>query len=258
MKHIRKRFFFEREAKNFMPDPSSFEEIKIEKGLNKDYLKDKNGAFTLIYTDKNILIGGLVHNVNGKNYAFPVPDPTLVYFNYAQNSIKVIEKCRESLLLKVELGHKLSEPAINEIYAYYSVTSGFVIFLFTSIESFINSLVPKDYKFIRKLNSKTEVFDQTQIQEYLDFKTKITELLTDITKKNFFKNQTTSNQMIWSLKEYRDNIIHTKQNPDQSTYFKLMRKSLDFKYTSALESVGDFMNFYKPGYIVECDCGSDI
>lgn len=64
--------------------------------------------------------------------------------------------------------------------------------------------------------------------------------------------------MIWSLKAFRDSIIHTKQNPDQSSYFKLMKIALDFKYDTALESVAKFMNFYKPDYIVECDCGSDI
>lgn len=258
MKHIRKRFFFEREASNFKPDPAKFEEIEINKGSNKDSLKNKNGSYTILQTDKNILIGGIVHNVNGKNYAFPVPDPTLVYFNYAQNSIRVIENCRKDLLMKIDFTTKLSEPAINEIYAYFSVTSGFVIFLFTSIESFINSLVPEDYEFIRKLASKTEVFDQTQIQEYLDFKTKITEVLTDITKKDFFEIQTKSNQMIWSLKQFRDSIIHTKQDPTQSSYFELVKLTLDFKYNTALESVGEFMNFYKPGYIMECDCGSDI
>lgn len=258
MKHIRKKFLFQQEVKDFKPDPAKFETIQLSKESTQDYLKGKNGSYTLIQTEKDFLIGGFVHKVNGKNYAFPVPDPTLVYFNYAQNSIKLITEYKKRLLEKVDITSKLSEPAINEIYAFFSVTSGFIIFLFTSIESYINSLIPADYKYFRKLNSKTEVFDQSQIQEFLDFKTKITVVLTEITKKNFFKCQTKTNQMIWSLKDFRDKIIHTKQIPDRSNYFELMKSSLDFNYEGTLESVAKFMNFYKPDYIIECDCGSDI
>jgi hypothetical protein len=72
MKHIRKRFFFQHEVKDFKPNPAKFEELEINKGSNQDFLKGKNGSYTLIQTDKNILIGGFVHKVNGKNYAFPV------------------------------------------------------------------------------------------------------------------------------------------------------------------------------------------
>lgn len=258
MKHIRKKFFFQREEKDFKPDLAKFEEIILNKESNHDYLKDKNGSYTLIQTAENFLIGGFVHKVNGKNYVFPIPDPTLVYFNHAQNSIKVIQSQKMRLLQKVDLTSKLSEPAINEIYAFFGVSSGYIIFLFASIESFINSLIPANYIFTKESKSKTETFNQSQIQEFLDFNTKITKVLTDITKKDFFRNQTRSTQMIWKLKDFRDSIIHTKQDPDQKSYFNLLKNALDFKYDDTLESVAIFMNFYKKDYIIECDCGSDI
>lgn len=257
MKHIKKRFLFQTIAKDFSFDPLRFEEIRLNKDSNQDYLKDRDGSYTLIQTEKDILIGGFVHNVGGKNYAFPIPDLTLVYFDYAQKSVKVIESKKKQLLEKVDLSLKLSEPAINEIFSFYSVTSGFIIFLFTSIESFANSLLPADYKFIRKSKSKTEVYDQFQIQEHLDFKTKITKVLSDISKKDFFISQTKTNQMIWSLKEFRDSIIHTKHNPNPFDAHKLIKKALTFKYMQTLDSVAKFMNFYKPDYIVECDCGNE-
>jgi hypothetical protein len=155
-------------VKDFKPDPVKFEEVELDKESNIDYLKGKNGSYTLIQTEKDILIGGFVHKVNGKNYVFPVPDPTLVYFNYAQISIKVVVENKKRLLEKVDLTSKLSEPAINEIYAFFYVTSGLIIFLFTSIESFINSLIPGDYKYIRKLSSKTEVIRQTPVSVHIE------------------------------------------------------------------------------------------
>jgi hypothetical protein len=155
------------------------------------------------------------------------------------------------LLQKVDINSKLSEPAINEIYAFFGVSSGYIIFLFASIESFINSIIPANYIFTKESKSKTEAFNQSQIQEFLDFNTKIRKVLTDITKKDFFKHQTRSTQMIWNLKDFRDSII-------QKSYFNLLKNALDFKYDDTLESVATFMNFYKKDYIVECDCGSDI
>jgi hypothetical protein len=258
MKHIRKRFFFEHKTKDFNPDPKDVEEITLSKESNTDVLKGKNGRITFLQTSKDFVIGGFVHKIDGKNYVFPVPELTLVYFNNAQGSIKFIKDSKTRLLLKADITTKLSEPAMSEIYSYFGVISGCIIFLFASIESFVNSIIPVNYKYVRELNNKTEVYNQSQIQESLDFKTKITKVLTEITKKDFFKHPTTANQMIWKLKEFRDNIIHTKQDATQMAYFKLLKMALDFKYEETLDSVAKFMNFYKQDYIIECTCGLDI
>ena len=65
--------------------------------------------------------------------------------------------------------------------------------------------------------------------------------------------------MIWNLKEFRDDIIHTKQEDNNMLRYEgLIKKSLNFKYDKALISVASFMNFYKKDYIVECNCGGDF
>ncbi len=239
-------------------DKDKFEVIEIDKNFDHKTLNDKKKSIAIISTDKKKLYGGFVHKVEGRNYIFPVPDPTLIYFHNAQISIARIKDYKAKLLNKLNLNQELSESGINEIYNFYSVTSGFVIYLFTSLESYINQLIPEDFVFKRELPKRTELYDKKQVQESLDFKTKITEVISDATGRNFFNNQTPTNQLIWNLKQFRDDIIHTKPDDNPLKYDKLIKTSLNFRYADTLDSVAKFMNFYKTDYIIECDCGVDF
>ncbi len=236
----------------------NMEYIELKDGVTEDALSKRRGTMAYVKTDDDIVYGGFVHNVKGKDYVFPVPDPTLIYFNNAQLSLASINDYKNKLIEKVDFRIKLSEPALNEIYNFYGVTSGFVIFLFTAIESFVNNVIPDDFEFIKKMNHKTEIYTKDQIQEAIDFKTKLKEVLPQATGKNFFQNSTPTNEKIWKLKEFRDEIIHTKPGQNQLKYDELIKTSLRFKYEETLDSVAKFMNHYKSDYIVECDCGMDF
>ena len=76
--------------------------------------------------------------------------------------------------------------------------------------------------------------------------------------KNFFLNPTPTNQNITNLKNLRDEIIHTKSEIDYSKQQILLKSVLSFKYDQTFEAVAKFMNFYKPDYITECNCGADF
>lgn len=200
-----------------------------------------------------------LEKLEGKEYIFPVPDPTLIYFNNAQGYLRVITERKKALLDKLNLDTtKLSEPALNEVYSFFGATSGFIIFLFTSIESYINHLIPKGFEYSKTGTRKTETYNMKQIQEFLDFKTKIKDVLPLITGKDFFSKSTPANQLIWNLKDFRDEIIHTKANENPLKYEKLIKTSLNFKYEKTLMATATFMNFYKTDFILECDCGQDF
>jgi len=259
MKHIEKRFLLEFRNEKEDLENSNLETYKITKDFDHRNLDGQRKKIILLVTETKNVYGGFVHKVNNKNYVFPVPDPTLIYFHNAQISIARIKECKEKLLQKLDFNSQLDESAINEIYEFYGVASSFVIYLFTSIESFINQLIPDEYIFIRKLSTKTELFDKNQIQDYLDFKTKITDVLKGAIGKSFFTNQSPANQHIWNLKEFRNDIIHTKPKDESPLrYDSLIKSSLNFKYEETLKSVAKFMNFYKEKYIIECDCGRDF
>ncbi|HMQ00805.1 MAG TPA: hypothetical protein PKC24_13580 [Cyclobacteriaceae bacterium] len=258
MKHIEKRFLLELDGDKFDLNNETFEVVHFDKNFDHKTLNAKKNSVVFIITDKKKAYGGFVHKVEGKNYLLPVPDPTLIYFHNAQINIARIKASKADLLKKLDFTQELSETAIKEIYQFYGETTGFVIFLFTSMESFINQIIPEDYIYKKELPKRTEVYNKKQIQESIDFKTKITDIISAVKGKSFFANQTPTNQLIWNLKEFRDDIIHTKPDGNLLKYDKLIKTSLNFKYEDTLHAVAKFMNFYKTDYIIECDCGADF
>jgi hypothetical protein len=258
MKHIKKKFLLESKKGSIDFSQPGFYEVDLTNGVDNSELTKNKKSAAFLETDNGHIYGGFVHKVNGKHFVFPVPDPTLIYFNNAQLSVARITATKAKLLESIDFDKSLGEPALNEIYNFYGTTSGFVIFLFTAIESFINQQIPDGFVFENQLSKKTELYNKQQIQEYLDFKTKVTSVLKEISGKDFFQKQTPSNQLIWNLKKFRDAIIHTKPNATILQYDDLIKTSLNFNYNKALEAVALFMNFYKPKYIIECDCGKDF
>lgn len=258
MKHIKKRFLLESQRDEISFNKEKFEVLDIDKNFDNKKLNGKKKSIAFVATEKNFVIAGFVHKVDGRNYIFPVPDPTLIYFHNAQTSIAKIKEHKTKLLKKLDFNQDLSETAINEIYNFYSVTTGFVIYLFTSIESYINQHIPDNFVFKKVTNKRTELYDKKQIQEGIDFKTKITEVLSEATGKNFFGKDTPTNQNIWKLKTFRDEIIHTKPGENPLRYDDLIRMSLNFRYSDTLDAVAKFMNHYKTDYITECGCGVDF
>ncbi len=257
MKHIKKRFLFEKQT---TPDQTIEDEFlhtfSINDQFDESILSKHKDQMIYFGTESNKLIGGFCHKVSGKNYVVPIPDPTLIYFHSAQIGLTRIEDEKNKLIQKLEIKSGLSEAVIFELYNYFTLTSGFVIYLFTAIESFINKSIPKDYIFNRKLNNRTELYNLSQIQEHIDFKTKITTILTEITGKDFFKKQDA--HRIWNLKEFRDQIVHTKKGETEIAYDSLVKRTLNFKYRDTLKTTADFMNYYEKDYIVECGCGKDF
>lgn len=130
--------------------------------------------------------------------------------------------------------------------------------LFTSIEAFLNSQIPNDYVYKNKQSSKTELYDWLQIQKHIDFSTKIKKILPEITGKSYFTKSTINNELILNLKEFRDDIIHTKNDSSPLIYHKLIDKAIKFKYDKTIEAVAHFINYYKPNYIEVCNCGKNF
>ena len=179
----------------------------------------------------------------------------------ADASEKVEASTNEALVTETketQAKEEVAEEATNEIYHYYGHASNCIISLFTAMESFINHLIPDSEKFERVLKNRTEIYSKEQIQEHINFNDKLKTVLPYFFEgKNFFQKSTPANQLLTSLKELRDDIIHTKSEKNFEKQEQLFARVLKFKYDKAIEAVGTFMNFYKPDYLMECDCGID-
>lgn len=265
MKHIKKRFYLTKTEKELKKDKNmvqfGLETLPLPANPNTVKLKSKNAQIFLI-SENGEGYGCFLCKIDGKERALPVPDPTLVYFNSAQRYFSLMKKTRKKLVDKLDTSKPLTETGINEIYDFYEITSGFVIFLFTAIESFINQRIPENYQYVYKGAKKTEIYSQTQIYQTIDFMTKFKTILPDATNNRSFKTGTPTYTHIVNLKKFRDEIIHTKPQKEgkniEIDYKELLKRAINFKYKDSLFAVAKFMNHYKSGYIVECDCEQDF
>jgi len=255
MKHIKKKFqfeqtFTEQEIENLAESPhyAKFEDINGTK-------PPKHQACFLL-TDTNKVINAFPVNIHGKYRYIPEPDPVLIYFNNAYSNYKNLANVRDNVYSKLD--NKLSELMINELYEYFGLTNGFIIFLFTTIEAFINRQIPEAYTYVIKRSNRTEIYDKEQIQRQISFDDKLKIVLKEITSKNFIKDYPLKYQHIVNLKEFRDSLVHVKADNKSTTPFEhIYKKALHFKYEETLHAVRDFMNYHEINYIEECQCGND-
>lgn len=252
-KHIKKKFiieldFTEEEMRRFenSTNSSPFEEVS---SLTKEHF----GKPAFVTTDTNKVIMCFQYKSNGKTKLIPEPDPVLIFFHSAYTNYARIEETRKKIL-NILSEAKLTELIINELYDYFGIVTGFVIFSFTSLEAFINQSIPADITYKRTNKRSTEIFNKEQIERYFSFDDKL-EVLEEVTQKNFSKKHIPTYQHIVNLKEFRDNIIHLKKvTKGSSPYDHIYKKAFDFKYSDSLNAVASFLNYYKPGYVEECPC----
>jgi len=216
--------------------------------------KIPKGMTPYLTTEDNKIFKAFSFQYKNQTKIIPEPDPILVYFHAAYLNYIQIEEKKQEILDKLS-EHKLSEVMINELYGFFSVTSSFVILLFTAIEALTNRCIKKDFIYKKINNRRTELYTKTQIEKYFPFDEKIDEVLPDATGKNFKKHFPMKYSHINNLKDFRDMIAHTKEADDDSTYDYLYKKALTFLYTDTLDAAKDFCNYYvADDFIVECPC----
>jgi hypothetical protein len=255
MKHIKKKYLFQKEG-SFNNLSSN---LKTFNTLDQNILKEINKKEAYLEMEGGYVVKALVHNHNGKPAIIPIPDLTLVYYDSAYD-LNVLRKKQEKILFEKVLIKEtnLGEEALNEIYRYYGYSSSCIISLFTTLESFVNHLIPNDKPYFKKQKQKTEIYDKSQIQNYIQFDEKIKEVLPyffdGIT---FFKVQNNNTQLIENLKMVRNEIVHPKSEITFKAQEELIKKILKFNYDSTFRAVAAFINLYKPNYIIECDCDNN-
>ena len=79
------------------------------------------------------------------------------------------------------------------------------------------------------------------------------------TKKSFHVEFGNKYENIQKLKEFRDAIMHTKSdNGNPAKFYEdLYTCALNFNYTDTINHVRDFLNYYEPNFIEECNCGKE-
>lgn len=256
MKHIKKKYQVELKIKNNLNSTLIQSPLSV---LDQEVLKSnykKNNLLLLTEDDEGYL--GFIYNNQGTYVPIVLPDFTLVYFDFAYNLNKNRKEIQKTLLNKLKDFKTITEDRSIELYEFFGISTSCIINLFTSIESFINHLIPKKQNYKLTKNSRTEIYNCEQIQENIPFMDKIKYVLPQFFEKNFYDENLKAKNHIQNLKELRDSLIHTKSNSTYKTHIETFEKLLNFKYTETFDSVQLLFNYYKPNYIEPCSCNNDF
>lgn len=254
MKHIRKKFLFHDRLKQMTEMPSAFTEVDLN-SINQKFLKDKSkNNFVILQTDHADKVFSFIYNDNGKQCVIPVPDFSLVNFNFAYQLNMQRKELKKKLVQNLSDLSLLNEMNSDYAYNYQGHASSCIICLFTSMECFINSIIPEDFLYRVTSDKKTEEYNKEQIQLTISFTDKLTKVLPAALGKNYFANSTPTNSHIYHLRDIRNDIVHPKSDNTGEKHAEIIKRLLNFKYDETFNAVFNFFNFYIHDYIEECPC----
>lgn len=256
MKHIKRKFLFHDELQKIdLTESSNY--IKKDE-INEQLLKkNSKDGFIILETELGEKVFSFIYNNSGKHFMIPVPDFSLVNYNFAYTLNIERKEHRRKLIENLADLTTPNEVSNTYAYDYQGCASSCVICLFTAIECFVNDIIPEDFVYQIKSPRKTETYDKKQIQVSISFMDKLTQVLPSAFGISFFKNSTPTNNHIYNLRDLRNDIVHTKSDRSGKNNIEILKRLLNFKYDETLEATFKLFNFYRPGFIEECPCDKD-
>lgn len=224
-----------------IPNPK---ELKI----NEIDLSDNKEQIAILFSQSSMDFAHTT-KIDGQNFIIPEPNITILYFTLACQFHKLIKENKDSFLRTANIDNIFNsnkESLIKNSFSYFSLVSGFTVFLFTSLESFINSKIDKNSQIIKRDRT---FGDYEYILRYCSFYHKIKHVLNKQTFKNFAQNNKVDYEIISELKKLRDELIHAKPENKHLDYDKIIKKSLTIDFDKALAATRNFINYYEPNLI---------
>lgn len=260
MKHIKRKFLFhDFLQKTDLSEINGFESVD-PKTITQEELKSvEKVTNTILHTDSGEKVFCFIHNNKGKRTLIPVPDFALVNYNWAYMMNIQRKEHQVELLKNLEDLATATETSNTFAYNFQGCASMCIIGLFTSIECYVNDIIPENFNYVVSQTKKTEIFNKEQIQRNIPFMEKLTKVLPKaFSGKSFFQNRTPTNAHIYKLKELRDDIVHIKSDRTGQNNIDILKRLLGFQYDETFQAVFKLFNFYKEGFIEECPCNKDF
>ena len=259
MKHIKRKTLLELNAK--LPEKifgETSSERNLKEALKTLKYKDVKEKHALLIMDTGELLRAFFVNDAGRACTIPLANPVLIYFNFSQSLLKSLAERKEKLLNSFTGEEEVTEDALKLFYEYFGQASSFVMMLMTSIECFVNQKLDPKLDYSKAEGNKfRRVYDYNQIQRWVTFSEKITEVLDVQQQKSFKKSYPMKQQHLDNLKNLRDLIVHTKAGEKPDAYDELYRKTIGFNFLDTIHAVKDFINFYDENLVEPCPCGID-
>lgn len=236
------------EKKNY--DFTGIDEDIIKELFSKLYKIAESSSGVIIASklgDKNY-VNTQIKGTRDKNkiFTFPEPNPICIYYNSAN------EHLQESYKLKNKFFSEEQNFSVDYNYEnfikYFQKTSEGIILLSTTIESFINQLLPENLQ----LEIDGAIKTKSGI-EWLDIKSKLREVIPKLMHIDFQKTNEKDYNNISLIIDLRNDLIHLKKSVRKNIthYQRLSKRLIDFDHISCSDSVFIFVNTIVPNYLVE-------
>jgi hypothetical protein len=182
----------------------------------------------------------------GKIFTFPEPNPICIYYSSSNKHLQ------NSYALKNKFFSEEQHFDANYHYAnfieYFQETSEGVTLLSTTIEGFINQLLPDNIQLEIDgvMKNKNEI-------EWLDITTKLRQVVPSLTGVDFQNTNNKDYANICIIIDLRNDLIHLKKSTKENitNYQTLFKRLLDFDHISCSDSVFNFVNTVISNYLIE-------
>ncbi|MDD4416604.1 MAG: hypothetical protein PHI70_07465 [Proteiniphilum sp.] len=219
--------------------------IKSKREL-KELLKDDEIKFIYVSDFESYAVNKLLFNK--KHFLLIEPNPVTFYFSIAFDLVSQFENAKAHLKELL----KLTEPNDTSLAIIYSAIfrlgSIGVVFSFLSIEAFMNQKLP-DYQ---KINFKNKKVTKDEIQRWASFDEKLTNIIPQVTNKDFCKKYSKQGILLKDYKKTRDELIHLKQKKTDglASYSKIYQDILNLDLNKLVQIIKTYINYYKPDTII--------
>ncbi len=222
------------------------------------------GGMVIVRTDQDEMATGFSYEDENKNlHILLEAHPCVSYFHlalqYQVHTSVFKEKMLKTTFIDSEDNLKNINiyDNVNAVQSFYACASVCAIFLFNSLESFVNLSIEKCKG---TLNKDGVELQKQQILLKSSFEEKAKNYLNQIFGKNFASQYGHKFEVILKLKELRDRATHVKTDSFETaeTYQKLITNALNFDFKKAIEYSEEFINFYESGLIEVCNCKGTV
>lgn len=252
-------YFLEFEPKVTYVDGSQVEHknLKSRSELSNELvviLTKENGE-KITFTSRTV-------NYQDKIFIAPLPNPVHILLNsgienYNHSITKLVILKNDCQLDNYANGIHILNIGIDDTNNNFNDLIKFkmmsVISLVTSLEAFLNQILPNEFIYEQAKNDKKIKLNKKKVESpQVTFKEKLTLVINQLLDNpEFSENNANIIKQITELYDLRKEVIHLKTNSENEMglYFKSIGKLLDIELENTIIAIKKYMNLIKPKFV---------
>lgn len=229
------------------------------KDVIKNIKKNGSGHFIGIVPDKKEFFSFIPIIEGDQFFVSQFPDPIQLYFSLAFSNYQFSKQTRHNITFQKGQGGPFNFVSgyLYNWHLQYKIST--IIFLHSTIEAFINYLMPEEFIYKQeyegdksdKFLKQTKNYNKEQTERYILFKEKLNGVVPQLTNIDFQKTHQKIYDKLLNLNSLRNDIIHLRstKTKNQQYFHKVFDEVVNINLTPFVKSVKDFINLIKPDFI---------